>query len=73
MVSDATIKEIGDVARQQARLEKEKEFEDSHLTIILNERTAKEHLNALRLARCEGEEYESTNDTIKFLQEFLED
>lgn len=73
MVSNEAIREIGEVARQQARLAEQEEFDNSHIEIILNKRTAKEHLNALRLARCEGEEYESTNDTIKFLQKFLED
>lgn len=46
-------------------------IDEKFLKIILNEKTAKEHLNVLRMARNEGEEYHSTNETILFLENFL--
>jgi hypothetical protein len=41
--------------------------------ILLTKRTALEHLNSLEMGRNEGEEYQSTNETILNLKEFLDE
>lgn len=39
--------------------------------LILNKKIAQEHLWSLEMGRSEGEEYQSTNKTIRLLKEFL--